>query len=244
MAQVFLQSMDCYVIRVDYSALAGQNYMASANSVRNVGNYVGDFLIKITKQFSIPMSSVHVIGHSLGGQVSGFVGKRVIEVTGEKVHRISALDPAAPLFENNPDSMRLSRKDAQIVDVIHTDGGVLGCELPLGHVDFYPNGGKRWQPGCYSTDSENPIERLQAYMNDFYCSHHKSYHYFTASIVNNYMATKCNSWVDYQNGLCDEHARILFGARMPENATGSYFLEMDIDDEYAQDVLLASHSTL
>lgn len=42
----------------------------------------------------------------------------------------------------------LSWADAAFVDVIHTDGGHLGFPNPIGHADFYPNGGSRRQPGC------------------------------------------------------------------------------------------------
>lgn len=42
----------------------------------------------------------------------------------------------------------LTAADAMFVDVIHTDGGNFGFPNPLGHVDFYPNGGKPIQPGC------------------------------------------------------------------------------------------------
>lgn len=42
----------------------------------------------------------------------------------------------------------LSWTDAAFVDVIHTDGGHFGFARPIGHADFYPNGGVRRQPGC------------------------------------------------------------------------------------------------
>jgi hypothetical protein len=42
----------------------------------------------------------------------------------------------------------LTAADAEFVDLIHTDGGVLGFPIPLGHADFYPNGGRPLQPGC------------------------------------------------------------------------------------------------
>lgn len=61
----------------------------------------------------------------------------------------AALDPALPGF-NSPTlrSSHLSASDALFVDVIHTDGGNFGADYPTGHVDFYPNGGVRLQPGC------------------------------------------------------------------------------------------------
>lgn len=48
--------------------------------------------------------------------------------------------------------MRLDQSDANYVDVIHSNGeslivGGFGTWEPIGHVDFYPNGG-RAQRGC------------------------------------------------------------------------------------------------
>ena len=63
------------------------------------------------------------------------------------------MDPAGPWFEgkDHPD-VGLSPSDATLVDVMHTHGepGIilnLGTMKPLGHMDFYPNGGGK-QPGC------------------------------------------------------------------------------------------------
>lgn len=58
----------------------------------------------------------------------------------------AGLDPAGPLFYIL--NSRLTRNDADFVDVIHTDAGFYGIALYSGHVDFYPNGGHRPQPGC------------------------------------------------------------------------------------------------
>lgn len=66
----------------------------------------------------------------------------------------TGLDPASFLFEwaHLPPSRKLDHTDAHHVEVIHTDGsriwsdgfGLLG---PVGHVDYFPNGGIN-QPGC------------------------------------------------------------------------------------------------
>jgi len=42
----------------------------------------------------------------------------------------------------------LAQSDAEFVEVIHTDGGVFGFPVALGHADFFPNGGFPQQPGC------------------------------------------------------------------------------------------------
>lgn len=45
-------------------------------------------------------------------------------------------------------SRRLNANDANFVDVIHTDGGILGYPWHMGDADFFPNQGIPLQPGC------------------------------------------------------------------------------------------------
>ena len=59
------------------------------------------------------------------------------------------------MFEDYGEEVHLWKDDADFVDVVHTNADLLmyggvGIGIPIGHVDFYPNGGKR-QPGCDST---------------------------------------------------------------------------------------------
>jgi len=56
----------------------------------------------------------------------------------------TALDPADGLKSTK---LVLRKSDADFVDVIHTGTKLFGLSRPVGHVDFYPNGGKT-QPGC------------------------------------------------------------------------------------------------
>ncbi|XP_072865691.1 lipase member I isoform X4 [Chlorocebus sabaeus] len=58
-----------------------------------------------------------------------------------------SLDPAGPKFSRKPPYRRLDYTDAKFVDVIHSNSNGLGIREPLGHIDFYPNGGRK-QPGC------------------------------------------------------------------------------------------------
>lgn len=90
-----------------------------------------------------------ILGHSLGSHLSSYIGKSIYAITGKKVGRITALDPAGPGWENKQmnETERLNSNDADFVDVIHTDIFYSGYVAPIGHVDFYPNDGKH-QPGC------------------------------------------------------------------------------------------------
>lgn len=85
-----------------------------------------------------------IVGHSLGAHVSGYAGKHI---TSGKIGVIIGLDPAGPLFSVDKPHKRLADTDADYVQVIHTDAGNLSLEGPIGHADFYPNGGNE-QPGC------------------------------------------------------------------------------------------------
>ena len=49
--------------------------------------------------------------------------------------------------------MRLDPTDALFVDVIHSAGRWVGDDDVLGHVDFFPNGGRAPQPGCANKES-------------------------------------------------------------------------------------------
>lgn len=71
----FLKVKDSNVILVDYSPLAAMPWYSSAvrNSPR-VGRYVARFLRFLIKQ-DVQLSSIHLIGFSLGAAVAGCTGK-------------------------------------------------------------------------------------------------------------------------------------------------------------------------
>lgn len=150
--------IDAYLIRgnynvigVDWSRPSLSEYTISSRNTKTAGRELGDFIIKLNKNMGIPFEQIHILGHSLGAHLAGFAGKRVLSRTGSKVRRISALDAAGPLFESPipvDRNNRLDQSDAEFVDCIHTDGGIFGMVQPIGHADFYPNGGLPRQPGC------------------------------------------------------------------------------------------------
>ena len=163
----------------------------------------------IQETHGVSLKDVHLIGHSLGAQICSYAGERL-----NKVGRITGLDPAGPYFEWLPPKARLDKSDADFVDVIHTDSRALipylgfGCEQAVGHVDFYPNGGKD-QPKC---DKEKftsiifkgiaeGVRRLVA------CNHQRAVDFFTASINherNIPVGYKCTDFDAFSKGLCSD----------------------------------------
>lgn len=125
---------------------------------------IGQYIAKLVKERNFSLKDFHLIGHSLGAHVCGFAGKKVRELTGSKVRWITGLDAAGPLFEfpvKLPKNERLSDEDAEIVECLHTDGGVYGCLRPLGTIDFFANGGIPIQPNCTGFHPDTSLKQIQ-----------------------------------------------------------------------------------
>lgn len=133
------------------------------------------------------MGSLKLVGHSLGAHIVGIAGKHV---KSGKLPKIIGLDPASPLFSLKKPDERLSDTDADTVEIVHTNAGFLGFSSPLGHISFYPNGG-RSQPGC-------GIDLVSI------CAHSRSYVYYAESIHNptGFYAWKCESYDEMKKGKC------------------------------------------
>lgn len=92
-----------------------------------------------------PNKMITCVGHSLGAHICGMMSNHL----STKQHKIIGLDPARPLIENKASAQfRLTRDDANVVQIIHTNSGGLGQVSRTGSVDFCINGGKM-QPFCH-----------------------------------------------------------------------------------------------
>lgn len=109
---------------------------------------IGKIVSKHLINNRVPLKDLHLIGHSLGAHVFGFAGKNIKDATGRMVKRITGLDAAGPLFDILGSEFSLYKTDANVVEGIHTDGGMFGMIRPYGTIDFYVNGGFGPQPGC------------------------------------------------------------------------------------------------
>ncbi|XP_043289456.1 pancreatic triacylglycerol lipase-like [Venturia canescens] len=247
--EAFLLWGDVNVLVVDWSAVGKTiNYYKAAIMTRVVGFEIARFLhrvVNVTVE-SNPQpkwGKLHLVGHSLGSHISGVAAydfKKMQSLW--QVWRITGLDPALPCFEQVTDVYRLDPTDAKLVDVLHTSATEkwtvgFGNVEPLGHVDFYPNGGKR-QPGCHRVQGSifdfvyvpvGPIKRGT-------CSHSRAQEYFTESLVN---AAKggCTFWAKkwdrtYNGAMnvitqsCDKSNCIEMGIQTENysSASGTYFV--------------------
>ncbi|XP_031776478.1 uncharacterized protein LOC100873034 isoform X1 [Apis florea] len=137
----YLNNTQDNILALDYRNITYQAYLISTIAINVLGEFVANALNSIVDK-GVDPEKIHIIGHSLGAQLAAKIGRK----TKFKIPRITALDPAGPLFYAF--SSRLNSFDANFVDVIHTDSYILGLPKQLGHVDFYPNNGRRPQPGC------------------------------------------------------------------------------------------------
>lgn len=96
------------------------------------------------------IQNLHLVGFSVGSHIAGLIGRNVQEKSAKKfkIKRITALDPAFPLFYPEIFYKPISKDDADFVDVIHSDAWLYGTPVQTGTVDFWPNGGYFPQGGC------------------------------------------------------------------------------------------------
>lgn len=98
----------------------------------------------------LDVQKFHVVGHSLGAQLCGYMGRKIIQQSNHavKLPRITGLEPANPGFFPPILLQHLSYSDADFVDIVHTDTNFYGQPHATGTADFWPNDGSRIQPGC------------------------------------------------------------------------------------------------
>ncbi|XP_026752843.3 pancreatic lipase-related protein 3-like isoform X2 [Galleria mellonella] len=216
LAPMLLKQKGLLVLALDGRKVINLEYFRSSTYARFMGEKLGIFLGDIIKAGQDP-SKITLIGHSLGAHIAGITGQKVYQTTKKKVARIAALDPAGPCFGNASSVNRLNKEDAEYVDVIHTNAGILGLIEPVGHKDFYANGGKS-QPGCLLST----------------CDHTRAWQLFAESLnaTNNFPARKCENWTAFKEGLCTKNEVAFMGINSKSGKPGLYFLNTASSSPY------------
>lgn len=117
MRDALIEYGDMNVIVVDWAGGSLPLYTQATANTRLVGLELAYFINWLIKNRSLDPKNVHIIGHSLGAHTAGYAGAMV-----PGLGRITGLDPAEPYFQGMPNHVRLDPSDADLVDVIHTDG--------------------------------------------------------------------------------------------------------------------------
>lgn len=183
--QAVVANLDINIFVVDWSAIAAASYIPTRQTIPEVGNFLGDFIAELVTSYNLSLSQTTFVGHSLGGHVVGVAGAAL----NGSVAVIVGLDPALPLFLTSDLEDRLDPSDAGFVQVIHTNGGFKGYLSPIGHSDYYPNGGRR-QPGCDEDDLGT-------------CAHARAYEYYAESLGGGrFMGQSCQSYKEFVDGSC------------------------------------------
>ncbi|KAL7299142.1 hypothetical protein TKK_0007742 [Trichogramma kaykai] len=215
MRNELLKHGDYNVIIVDWAGGSLPLYTQATANTRLVGLEIAHLVKHLQKNYGLDPGDVHLIGHSLGAHTAGYAGEKL----NGKIGRITGLDPAEPYFQGMPSHLRLDYTDAQLVDVIHTDGKNIfflglpgyGMSQPCGHLDFYPNNGKE-QPGCTDLSETTPSLPLTLIREGLEeasrvlvaCNHVRAIKLFTESINSKcqYVAHECGSYASFLRGEC------------------------------------------
>merc|ERR1719183_2199115 len=142
---------DVNLIGVDWRPLSGSAHSRTKLAGAAVADMIADLIAR--KQSSL--KDIHVICFSWGCQVAGYASW-YLKKKNILISRLTATDPGRIMFDRQVADKRISFDDAQLVDVIHSNTKKLGWQWPVGHVDFYPNGGDGLFKGSQKiADSDN-----------------------------------------------------------------------------------------
>ncbi|KAJ8350932.1 hypothetical protein SKAU_G00260620 [Synaphobranchus kaupii] len=206
LAQGLLQAVDVNVLVVDWIYDASFAYNRVVQNYKEVAVQISILINELVSHGS-GLESFHFIGVSLGAHVSGFVGT----LFEGKVGRITGLDPAGPMFKGADMYDRLDPTDALFVEAIHTDSDYFGISIPVGHVDFFLNGGMD-QTGCARSRFTSIFVYFPVY-GYVICDHMRAVHVYISALNNScpLIGFPCPSYERFLAGHCVDCERIFEG---------------------------------
>jgi hypothetical protein len=243
MKNAFLDREDINVVIVDWGPLAQiLNYNQAASNTRTVGAYLASVYRNLLTRAGTAASRMWCTGHSLGSHVCGHAGMHM--PANQRLGRVTGLDPAGPLFEGSSNkAIGLNPTSATFVDILHTDAGELGTTRDIGHIDFYPTGGKN-QPGCVFQDfSEEAFNRWDSEPSPQAangCAHSRAYQFMESSVRSDcfHSRQRCTNFNNLP-GSCSTCtsgafpcAYMGYAAESSPNRSGLYYLTVTANSPY------------
>ncbi|CAH2039369.1 unnamed protein product, partial [Iphiclides podalirius] len=212
------------VLLLDTNTFTTMEYPMAVRFMRPVGRHVAKMLAVLIGEGLDP-SKLEVVGLSLGGQTMSFVAKGLQDLTGRNVSRLTGLDPAGPCFRHLGPGQRLDMTDADFVEVVSTNIDGFGMAAPVGHVNFYVNGGE-YQPGDLLWMPCNVL-----------CSHIRSFTLWLAAMrhPDSFVAMQCDSVQQARDKLCYDRRPLvtnLLGPKVDRTKRGIFYLATDNDFPY------------
>ncbi|XP_014478476.1 PREDICTED: pancreatic lipase-related protein 2-like isoform X2 [Dinoponera quadriceps] len=250
---------DANIIIPDWTMGAASTYGIAVANSELVGRQLALILLD-TINLGINPVNIHVIGFSLGAHVAGCASE-MLKQKNLLLSRITGLDPASPFFRHHlfrEKSRKLDASDANLVDVIHTDGSQdftdgFGLLKPIGHIDFFPNGGRE-QPGCVDIKNSVVVSHLKEDLDrNIACSHLRAWYLFVESIRLQNEECKFTAWpcpqggMSYIRGMCFPMETIEWSQEMGYSANrrplGLYYLATRAESPFCGTALRASVMT-
>lgn len=197
------------VLLLDAEVMLNQGYITCVHNARLIGKRLANVLANL-EDYGANAEDFHLIGISLGAHIAGWAGKYFQQFKKRRLGRITGLDPAGPCFSYAYSDQRLDKTDANYVDVIHSNRLVQGVIEPLGHADFYLNGGGPTQPGCVMPT----------------CCHLRAAEVYIESIKTpkSFIGVRCRSWKHFMSNACDKDNYAVLGYGSSTTTSGQFYL--------------------
>ncbi|XP_046968883.1 lipase member H-like [Vanessa cardui] len=204
------------VLRLDTNTFTTVEYPQAARFMRPVGMHTAKMLADLTAQGLDP-KKLEILGLSLGAHTASFIAKNYRLLTGMNISRITALDPAGACFRNLGPEDRLDKSDADFVETINTNIDEFGMAAPVGHVNFYVNGGEN-QPG-----------ELFWMMCTSFCSHVRAHAIWKTALRyrDSFVAIQCDSVQQARNKNCFDRRPVVtnvLGLNVNKTNEGIFYL--------------------
>ncbi|XP_053686690.1 lipase member I-like [Sabethes cyaneus] len=225
--QDIMKYSDTNVCTVNWSRLARYNYyQVAVNHTLLVSEFLTKF-VEFLVTTGIPLDKITMVGHSMGAQICGQVGRNFRG----KIAKIYGLDPAGPCFTFPRDrglQYRLDHTDAKFVQMVITSRYMIGVGSGEGHENFYPNGGYSPQTNCAL-----PVTSDAEFADQIMCSHLHATTLFRLSLnpKNVYRARRCINWPLYLLVFCNSNEANLLGV-YSNQASGNFYLRTSAFSPY------------